>query len=231
MFSSKKLNINLVHFSAHARTHAAPFQLDKLCLDTLLFRAAKKDRAANLTNALKNIFRLLKPGGAFVCISTRKQMKAKTIGGGRSLRMRDFRGFSEVTRKTVEAISENSEPAVEGGEIAKIVPLVGKTGNNERDGGGDGKGKGNGNGKGRVPKRRSATLYVYTCLRNNDYKVEDDGDNDADEFPFTIHSVDLGNDGDNDVDDDNDGSDGHDGDNDWFLCQLSSTIIIIVGML
>ena len=36
---------------------------------------------------------------------------------------------------------------------------------------------------------------------------------------------------DNDVDDDNDGSDGHDGDNDWFLCQLSSTIIIIVGML
>ena len=36
---------------------------------------------------------------------------------------------------------------------------------------------------------------------------------------------------DNDVDDDNNGSQGHDGDNDWFLCQLSSTIIIIVGML
>ena len=36
---------------------------------------------------------------------------------------------------------------------------------------------------------------------------------------------------DHDVDDDNNGSQGHDGDNDWFLCQLSSTIVIIVGML
>ena len=37
--------------------------------------------------------------------------------------------------------------------------------------------------------------------------------------------------GGSDDDVDNDGSEGNDGDNDWFLCQLSSTIIIIVGML
>ena len=51
---------------------------------------------------------------------------------------------------------------------------------------------------------------------------------------FYLRTSSGGSDEDVDNDDDNDdnnGSEGNDGDNDWFLCQLSSTIIIIVGML